>query len=91
MNKQEWLNAAEIFDAWRVVPRTVLFMYATWLAHVTNNILLWYQHLPAAERTVETAGLTGAIITAITGLATWIYKIYSENGRDWSQQQGTQP
>ena len=84
--KQSWLDAAEVFDHWRVVPRLVLFTYGGWVAHVTDETLLWYQHLPSAERTLEASGLAGAIITAVTGLFPWIYRIYADSATDWSQQ-----
>lgn len=84
MNKQAWLDVAELIDALRIVPRALLASYCLWVWHVTSQILDWYQHLPASERSLETAGLTGAVITAVTGLATWVFKIYSDGGRDWS-------
>ena len=86
MNKQRYLDAAEVFDSWRVVPRLILFGYCWWVSHVTDSALSWYQHIPASERGLESAGLVGAIITAVTGLAVWVYKIYSDTGRDWAMQ-----
>jgi len=85
VNKQRWLDAAEIFDNWRVVPRLILFMYCWWLAHVVGEILHWYFALPATARGLEASGMTSVVITAVTGLGTWVYKIYSDAGRDWTQ------
>ncbi len=87
MRKEVWLDAAQVFDTWRVVPRGVLLGYCYWVEHITNRILTWYEHLPGAERTLEASGLAGAIITAVTGLAVWVFKVYSENGNDWTQGQ----
>ena len=84
MNKAPWIDAAHVFDTWRVVPRMVLFLYGGWVATVTDRTLSWYMHLPSSERTLETSGLAGAIITAVTGLFPWIYKIYSDAATDWS-------
>lgn len=84
MNKKWWLDAAEVFDSWRVVPRLIVFGYCIWLPHITNQVLIWYQSLPASERTMEASGLAGAIITAVTGIAAWVFKIYSAAGRAWS-------
>lgn len=81
---EKWLKLAEVFDAWRVVPRLTLAAYAVWLYAVTHDILLWYFGLPAAERTLETSGLAGAVITAVTGMCTWVFKIYVEGGRTWA-------
>ena len=81
--KQRCLDAAEVFDSWRIVPRILLFGYCWWVAHVTDQSLSWYQHIPASERGIESAGLVGAIITAVTGMAVWVFKIYTDGGRDW--------
>lgn len=86
MNKQAWLDSAEVFDSWRVVPRAILFGYCWWVAHVTDSALTWYQRIPASERGIESAGLVGAIITAVTGMAVWVFKIYTGGGRDWDAQ-----
>jgi hypothetical protein len=75
---------AEIFDTWRVVPRLVLFAYAWWLAHIVDSILMWYFALPQTARGLEASGMASVVITAVTGLGTWVYKVYSDAGRDWS-------
>ena len=84
MNKQLWLDAAHVFDTWRVIPRIILIAYACWVAHVTDMLLIWYMTLPKDGRTLEASGLGVAIITAITGLFPWVLKIYMDNGNDWS-------
>jgi len=89
VNKTAWLDAAEVFDHWRVVPRAVLLLYGGWVAHVTDNILSWYQRIPGAERTLEASGLAAGIITAVTGLFPWVYKIYSDAATDWRTSQPT--
>lgn len=84
MDKQRYVDFAQVFDQLRVVPRLVLFGYGWWVAHVTDSTLTWYMQLPSAERTLEASGLAGAIITAVTGLFPWIYKIYANTGNDWT-------
>jgi hypothetical protein len=86
VNKTKWLDAAQIFDQWRIVPRITLFGYAFWVVHVIDKALSWYQTLPMAERTIEATGLTTAIISVITGLFPWVYKIYSDAATDWGYQ-----
>lgn len=83
MNKQPWIDAAHIFDIWRVPSRVVLFGYCWWVSHVTDTVLTWYENLPGNERTLEASGLAGAIITGVTGMAIWVYKIYTDNSNDW--------
>lgn len=90
MNIKPWLEAAEVFDSWRVVPRLLLFGYCIWVVHVTDQILHWYFLLPATARGIEASGMASVVITAVTGLSAWIFRIYSDNGRDWSAQAVTQ-
>jgi hypothetical protein len=85
MNKTLYLDAAQLFDTWRVVPRVTLFGYAAWVMHVIDKTLSWYMHLPANERTIEASGLTTAIISVITGLFPWVYRIYADTATDWTQ------
>lgn len=82
MTKKEWLDAAEVFDYWRIVPRSILYGYAFLVGWVTYSLMQWYTHLPAGERTTEATSFGVAIFTAVTGFAPLIYKIYSANGRD---------
>ena len=84
-DKQIWLDIAETIDAWRLVPRTLLFSYCIWVSNIVAQVLTWYQHLPGTERSLEASGMAAAVITAVTGLATWVFKIYSDGGRDWTQ------
>lgn len=82
-SKSLWLDWAEIFDAWRVVPRTILYSYAGWAILVTDRTLTWYFHLPSAERSGQDAALVGTIITAVTGLFTLTLNFYQNSGRQW--------
>lgn len=69
-----------------MIPRAALFGYAYFVWHTTNYIMVWYTHEPAAARGVEESGTVAAIFAIVTGLAPWIYKIYSDAGRDWNDQ-----
>lgn len=79
-----WLRRAEIFDSFRVVPRALVFGYCAWAFHVIDKILLWYTHLPIAEQTLQNAGMVTGVITAVTGFGVPIFRIYTENGRNWN-------
>lgn len=85
--KQWMLDAAEVFDAWRVFPRVLVGGYWLWVALVVHDILQWYKLLPSPERTLEASGLAGAVITAVTGMATWVSKIYMDGGRSWANEE----
>lgn len=86
MNKQAWLDGAEVTDAYRVVPRLILFGYSFWTIQVVWYVLHWYTALPSAERSLEASGLAAGVITAVTGLNTWALKVYLATGRKWAGQ-----
>ena len=64
--KQWLLDAAEVFDAWRFVPRMLLFSYWSWVMVTVGKVLAWYMTLPSVERSLEASGLAAAVITAVT-------------------------
>lgn len=83
MNKQRLLDAAEVFDSWRVVPRILVFAYGWLVGWASWFVLTNYFRLPASERTAAVTTFVGIVLPGIFGLAVWIFKIYSDNGRDW--------
>lgn len=85
-SKQVWLDWAEITDAWRVVPRAILFALLGWNIHLIDAIWSWYAHLATAERTTADAVLIGSIVTAVTSLFTLSVKWYQNSGRQWAGQ-----
>jgi hypothetical protein len=91
MVKEKWLDAAEIADAWRVVPRLILFGYCIWAARLVVYLVRWYTELPLHERTIEASGFAAATITAVTGPATWAAKFYMDSGRDWAAKPALPP
>lgn len=86
MTKQLWLQWAEIFDSWRVIPR--LFFGCYWIATFVFifQFAYWYCHLPANERGYEESGSMVAIIGLLTKFGQVIFDTYSKNGRDWNSQ-----
>lgn len=81
--KQAWLTAAEVFDAWRVIPRIVLLGFAGWTIYIFDRTLTWYFTLPSADRTLYTSGVVTGLLSAITGLFTLVVKFYMQTGRNW--------
>lgn len=77
------MDAAEVFDTWRIVPRVILFAYAYWTGWITDWLIRWYEKLPAAERTNQVTAFVTIVLPGVFGLAVWVYKIYSNGGRDW--------
>lgn len=81
--KTAMLDAAEVFDSWRIIPRLVLFLYGYWMVHLTDWIVRWYEGLPSQERTAEVTAFVTIVLPGVFGLAVYVYKIYSQGGRDW--------
>ena len=77
--KRTWLDAAELFDAWRVVPRLVLLSYG----HMVWDMWQWVKSIPdlTTQQTV--------FVTAITGLAVPLTGWYMNTGRKWGKDGST--
>lgn len=84
--KQDYLDWAEIFDAWRAVPRSVLYSFGSWTIYIADRTLNWYFHLATPDRTVQDAGLVTGVITAVTGIFGLTIKFYNNSGRQWTGQ-----
>jgi hypothetical protein len=85
-DKQRWLDFCEVFDAARIVPRSVLYAFGIWTIYIADYTLFWYFHLPVAERTVQDAGLVTGTITAVTTVFGMTIKFYNNSGRQWAGQ-----
>ena len=86
MDKQRWLNWAEVVDSWRVVPRVFLTATFLWTVYLTERLMLWYIHLPHAERGVEASGFASVVQVGVLAFLKMVFSEYSKNGRDWNQQ-----
>ena len=75
MNKQSWLDFAEILDAYRVFPR--LFM-------VAYIILAFYTGFWAIG--LETVGtIDVALVSAVLGVGAAWFGLYVKTGRVWKK------
>ena len=84
MNRERWLDYAEIADALRVFPRFLVSWYMAILTWAVVYQTWWYAHLAPAARTVEVTAFYGMETGGLFGLAAYIFKIYTDGGRDWS-------
>lgn len=84
MTKQTWIQIAEVVDHLRIFPRLVLIAYGLYVYQVTFFILVWYSNQPKDARGVEESAVVGVVVTAVTGFAPLIYRIYSDSATDWS-------
>lgn len=64
---------AELIDAWRVVPRIVLFSYGLLVYYVVS----WYMDLidPTTQQTI--------LVTTITSLSSAIIGLYHNSSKNW--------
>lgn len=86
MNKGAWLDAAEVFDAWRVVPRLLLGAFAVWFAFSTDYLIGWYTHLPMAAQTSQASAFCFGVFSAQSAVAGYVFKVYVSGGRVWDAQ-----
>jgi hypothetical protein len=86
--KQSWLDAAEIFDAWRVVPRILLFAFAVWFGVSTDYLIGWYTHLPVIAQTTQASSFCFGVFSAQSAVAGYVFKVYTSGGRTWDMQPG---
>lgn len=81
--KQSWLDGAEIFDAWRVVPRILLFAFAVWFGISTDYLINWYTHLPVIAQTTQASSFCFGVFSAQSAVAGYVFKVYTSGGRSW--------
>ena len=84
MTKANWLHAAEVIDAWRIVPRLFLGATTGVICWLLASLVLWYERTPAAWNASVTAGLT-VLTGALAALQGFVFKVYAENGRNWAE------
>jgi hypothetical protein len=88
VSKQEWLDAAEIIDSLRIVPRLIVFAYVALFGWSIVFIGVMYFRLPASERSVELTAFCTVWLGAMTTAFPFVVKIYQSQGRDWDGKGG---
>jgi hypothetical protein len=73
VTKQQWLDAAEVADAWRLVPRIIICGYGL----ILWNADQWFQALEAPSTAQQ------FYINVIWGAAMGITAFYLNTGRKW--------
>ena len=84
MDKQFWLNLAELVDAFRLMPRGILIASLGFAGWYIYEITIWYMGLPMEARTMEATGLASITIPAVFGLAGKMVDWYLKTGRKWT-------
>jgi hypothetical protein len=86
ITKEWWLAVAEIIDALRLVPRSILFAQASFTIWACKALILWYCCLPNAHRTGADAAAVTSIITVLTSILVVTLNFYMKQGRVWAGQ-----
>jgi hypothetical protein len=89
VTRQTWLQIAEVIDHLRIFPRLVLLAYGAYVYNVTFFVLHWYATQPKEARGIEESSVVGVVITAVTGFAPWIFRIYADSGTNWGDKPPT--
>lgn len=74
--KQHLLDAAEVTDAWRVVPRVMVAGYG----YLVWEVTAWFQALPSPSDPQQW------FLNVIWGAAAAVAKFYFDSGRNWRQE-----
>lgn len=87
MNKQRWLDIAEVSDAYRLMPKFVLICLTILYVILVWNTWTWFVVLdPSLYTDVQFAALVGfpsGVVTAVGGMLKGIIDTYIKTGRDW--------
>jgi hypothetical protein len=71
--KQRWLDAAEVADAWRIVPRLLLLGYG----YMLYDAGTWFMALEVPN------GAQSAYVSILWGAAAVVSGLYFNTGRRW--------
>ena len=74
------LDGAEVFDAWRVIPRVVL----GWIFSINIDVAAWVTKLAAKDVNASVV----AIVASYVGGLTTAYVFYLRSGRQWGRRRG---
>lgn len=85
-SKQLWLDCAEVFDAWRIVPRAIMAAITHLVLTLDATVIYWFIHLPNDHRSASDAGAATGMVTVLSTLFGVALKFYIDNGRKWGAQ-----
>ncbi len=78
MTKTQWLDFAEVLNAFRVIPRLILASFGLLTALVSYELIQWFTSLPTAERTLEASGFVTLTIAAVSKFSLDYAGIYTQ-------------
>lgn len=88
MNKQTFLDVAEVLDAFRTIPRIMLIAVFTFVLWYTYEFTAFYFDLIEQEGVTDWkltaySGFGALTIPALVGFAGGITKAYMDSGKKW--------
>jgi len=85
MNKQGWLDIAEVIDAHRIFPKLILGLTFIGYGMLTYDMYFWVKDIYIQTSTIPTsvALFSGGVVTALGGVLTLLINKYFEGGRKW--------
>lgn len=85
MNKQQWLDLAEIIDAHRVIPKILVFSTVIGYMVLTWVLIDWGMDIFNKTGNIPTtiSALIGTLLTTIAAIPTLVVRKYFEGGRNW--------
>lgn len=78
MDKQRWLDIAEVMNALRIVPRLILAAFGLLTALVSYELITWYMALNLEERTPEASLAVVGIIGAVSKFSLDYAGVYTQ-------------
>jgi len=89
MNKQAWLDIAEVIDAHRIIPKLILVLAFFGYGMYAYDSYIWVKEIYKTTNDIPTsvAAFAGGTLSALGGVLTLMVNKYFEGGRKWT---GTQ-
>lgn len=85
MDKQTWLNIAEIIDAHRFMPKMILVLAFVGYGMLTYDTYFWVKEIYEQTKGIPTsvALFAGGVVSSLGGVLTLLVNKYFEGGRKW--------
>lgn len=80
-NKQAWLDVAEVIDAYRVIPRVLLFAWMVFYMSYTWDLTDIFFSL--SDPNNGQAAFVTTVISALGTMSVWLGNIYVNSRRSW--------
>lgn len=87
MNKQAWLDIAEVIDAHRIVPKLILTLAFVGYGMFTYDTYFWIKEIYAQTKDVpiSVAAFAGGTLSSLGGVLTMLVNKYFDGGRQWRE------